>query len=114
MKKIKFLMLIFIMLLIILFPLTINAVQINTNDYSVDEPAYSKGMYRFGAVIASTIQIIGTIVSAGTMIIIGIRYVVGSSEEKAEFKERMLPYLIGAMLLFGATNAVKILYEVFK
>lgn len=70
-------------------------------------------MYKFGGSVAGIIQIVGTIVSAGAMIIIGIRYVVASADEKAEYKERMFPYFIGAVLLFGASNIVNILYKMF-
>ena len=46
--------------------------------------------------------------------IIGIRYVMASADEKAEYRERMLPYFIGAVLLFGASNVVNIIFEIFN
>ena len=36
--------------------------------------------------------------------VIGIKYMMGSAEEKAEYKKTMLPYLIGAIILFAAVN----------
>ena len=32
---------------------------------------------------------------------LGIKYMLGSAEEKAEYKKDMIPYLVGAFLLFG-------------
>lgn len=115
MKKNKVIVMMAILILTIIIPLTINATQIEPDKY------YSKGpssadvqqMYKFGGNIAGIVQIAGTIVSAGALIVIGIRYVVASAEEKAEYKERMVPYIIGAVLLFGATNIVNILYKSF-
>lgn len=118
MKKSKVIVLILIMISLIIFPLTINATgyQIDPDDYKTNGPKAEevKHMYTFGGSIAGIIRIAGTIVSAGTLIIIGIRYVVASVDEKAEYKERMLPYIIGAVLLFGASNIVNILYEISK
>ena len=34
--------------------------------------------------------------------ILGIKYMTGSAEEKAEYKKTMVPYLVGAVILFGA------------
>lgn len=116
MKKTKLIVTILIVLLVIIFPLTIKASRINPDDYKSNGPnaADVKDMYKFGGSVAGIIQIIGTIVSAGTMIIIGIRYAVASADEKAEYKERMFPYFIGAVLLFGASNIVKLAYNLFS
>lgn len=116
MKKTKFIVSIFIIILMVIFPLTINASQINPDIYDSGGPSADdlKDMYTFGGAVAGVIQVVGTIVSVGTMIILGIRYVVSSAEEKAEYKERMLPYFIGAVLLFGASNVVNIIYKMFR
>ena len=116
MRKIKVITLISIMLLLIIFPLTVNASQINPDSYSSSGPSAAdvKDMYAFGGSIAGVIQVVGTIVSAGALIIIGIRYVVASADEKAEYRERMIPFVIGAVLLFGASNLVNIIYKMFS
>ena len=36
----------------------------------------------------------------------------GSVEEKAQYKETMKPYLIGAIMLFGITNILYIIQSV--
>lgn len=116
MKKSKIIVSILIIMLLLIFPLTINATGINPEDYKSNGPSTGdvKDMYKFGGSVAGAIQIIGTIVSVGAIMILGIRYMVASADEKAEYKERMLPYLIGAILLFGASNVVKIIYNIFK
>ena len=113
-RIIKILMLLII--LTIIFPLTINAFQINPDSYESSGPSTSdvKDMYKFGGSVAGVIQIVGTIVSVGAMMILGVRYMLGSADEKAEYKERMLPYFIGAVLLFGASNIVKIVFNIFN
>ena len=115
MKKSKVIISMLIMLLILIFPLTIDAAQINPDDYQASGPTASdvKDMYKFGGSIAGVVQIAGTIVSVGVMMLLGVRYMLASADEKAEYRERMLPYFIGAILLFGASNIVNIVYKMF-
>lgn len=114
MRKTRIIVFILILLSLVILPLKINAATINPEKYKPSElnSADIEDMYQFGGSVAGVIQIIGTIVSAGTLIIIGIRYVVASVEEKAEYKERMIPYVIGVVLLFGATNIVGIIDKI--
>lgn len=57
-----------------------------------------------GGKIIGGIQAVGNIVSIAILIVLGIKYMMGSAEEKAEYKKTMIPYLVGAILIFAATN----------
>ena len=46
--------------------------------------------------------------------IIGVRYIMGSVQEKAEYKQTMWPYVIGAVLIFAGTTLVDIIYRAFQ
>ena len=39
----------------------------------------------------------------GILIVLGIKYMMGSTAEKAEYKKTLMPYFIGALLIFGAS-----------
>ena len=52
---------------------------------------------------------IGSIVSVAALILIGIKYILGSVEEKAEYKKTLKPYLIGAVMVFAITNLLGII-----
>lgn len=116
MKKTKVIISMLIIIFIIIFPLMANAVQINPDNYNTSGPSSTdvKEMYEFAGAVAGIIQVAGTIVSVGAMMIIGIRYMVSSADEKAEYRERMIPYFIGAALLFGASNIVNVIYKMFR
>ena len=43
--------------------------------------------------------------------ILGIKYMLGSVEEKASYKKSMMPYLIGSVLIFGAVNVTATIYS---
>ena len=62
--------------------------------------------------ILGVIQVIGTIVSVAMLMVIGIKYLLGSVEERAEYKDTLKPYLIGAFLLFSGTTVPQIIYKI--
>lgn len=66
-----------------------------------------------GNLVLGLIQNIGTFIAVGILMILGIKYMIGSTEEKASYKKSMLPYLIGAILLFGAVNITAYVVETF-
>ena len=119
MKKTKLLFVMLVAVLVLIFPLTINASdgsKINPEKYNSSGPSDSDvaEMYKFGGSVAGVIQVVGTAVSVGAMLIIGIRYVMASADEKAEYRDRMIPYFIGAVLLFGAVNIIKIIDSIIN
>ena len=60
------------------------------------------------------IQVIGIIVSVLILMILGIKYMMGSAEEKAEYKKVFIPYIVGAVLLFSATTIANAIYNALK
>lgn len=63
-------------------------------------------------VILGVINTIGVVVSIVTLMVVGIKYMLGSVEEKAEYKKSMGMYLLGAFLVFSITTLPNILYNV--
>ena len=62
--------------------------------------------------ITSTIGVIGIIVSVVTLILIGIKFMTGSIEEKAEYKKSMIPYLIGVFIFLTITQLLNIIVKI--
>jgi len=46
--------------------------------------------------------------------VLGIKYMIGSADQKAEYRKSMLPYLIGAILIFASTSLADIIYSWVK
>lgn len=67
-----------------------------------------------GNKIIGAIQLIGSIVSVLTLVVLGIKYMAGSVEERAEYKKTMMPYVVGAVMVFAITNLLKILENVIS
>ena len=64
-----------------------------------------------GKRVMGIIQAVGMIVSVAVIMVLGIKYMMGSAEEKAEYKKTMIPYVIGAILLFAATTIANAVYN---
>ena len=58
------------------------------------------------------IKMTGTISSVIFISILGIKYMLGSVEEKAEYKETMKPYVIGCVLIFGTAQILGIISNI--
>lgn len=67
-----------------------------------------------GKNIVSVISSVGIVVSVLAIAAIGIKYMIGSLEERAEYKKSLMPYLIGAVLVFGASTIAQIVYQFVK
>lgn len=108
----------------IILTLIILIIPINSYAGSIFDPVINPDGYDPGTIqqsselngIANTvlglIYYIGVFISVGMLMVIGIKYMTGSVEEKVQYKETMVPYVIGAVLLFGGINILKIIYNV--
>ena len=67
---------------------------------------------RVGQGIIKVISTIGSICSVIVLVIIGIKYMLGSTEEKAEYKKTLFPYVIGGFLVFGASVIASAIYNI--
>lgn len=72
---------------------------------------YDKAFAMTGTIV-NGLTLIGTVVAIVGIMILGIKYMMGSVEEKAQYKKTMIPYLIGCVLIFAITRIVSIIYNV--
>ena len=54
--------------------------------------------------IIEVIRVIGIIVTVISLMLLGIKYMTGSVEEKADYKKTMIPYLIGVVIFFSLST----------
>ena len=81
---------------------------------AVGTPNYGNtaGVQDFGSKLVGIIQVVGIVIAVVVLMIIGIKYMMGSAEEKAEYKKTMIPYVVGAILIFAATTIVNVVYQI--
>lgn len=61
--------------------------------------------------IINVVSIVGSAAAIVILIVLGVKYMMGSAEEKAEYKKTLLPYIIGAVFVFGASVLTKVIYN---
>lgn len=102
-----------VLMLMLMFTIVMGTVSNADSASIVDEltsgggSADTTGIQGVGTNIVSIITTIGIIVAVVVLLILGIKYMMGSASEKAEYKKTMIPYLVGAVLIFGASAIAK-------
>lgn len=83
----------------------------NPSDITADY-SHTGGISTIGGQIIGIITTVGVVVSVVVLVVLGIKYMIGSAEEKAEYKKTMIPYIIGAILVFAASTIASIVMSV--
>lgn len=65
-------------------------------------------------VLVGGVRAVGTVVAVIALTILGIKYMFGTTENKAKYKESMIPYIIGVVMLAVTINILGMLYNVFS
>lgn len=76
----------------------------------VDDPGK---LSDFSSSLYTILVVAGTAVTVIIGVVLGVKYMVGSVDEKAEYKKMLLPYLAGCIAIYGSLGiwqlAIKIL-----
>ena len=88
------------------------AVSLQPNGIVVKDPE-GDTIGDVGGKIIGILQTVGVVLSVIVLIILGIKYMMGSAEEKAEYKKTMIPYIVGAALIFAASAFAQVIYGFF-
>ena len=65
----------------------------------------------FGNNILGIVSTGASVIAVIILIVLGIKYMMGSAEEIAEYKKTLLPYLIGAIFVFGAGEICSVIFN---
>lgn len=108
-KKI-FLILIITFLLVNIFNVVL---AINPDTYKPADPTTDDAveMVEKVGIILGGIRNVSVVVSVIVLMIMGFKYIIGSVEEKANYKSSMLPYVIGCVLAVSGTTIVSYIYN---
>ena len=71
----------------------------------------TEGITKLGQQLMGILSTIGIVLSVLVLMVLGIKYMMGSAEEKAEYKKTMIPYIVGAILIFGASTIANMVYN---
>ncbi len=102
-------------IVIVLMTLTSTAFALNSpsgvlTNVTLNHDAENK-ITGVGNQIATIIRTVGMIIAVIILMVLGIKYMMGSSEEKASYKKTMIPYIVGAVLLFAASGLAGMIFD---
>ena len=107
---------ILIVLIIIFLLLTIssNVFAINPDTYKPSDPTTeeAKQVTQKVGIILGVVRNASVIVAVIVLMIIGIKYMLGSVEEKANYKATMIPYIIGCLMAVAGSTLITYIYDV--
>lgn len=79
-----------------------------TPDYSVNTDGFAKA----AAKILGAIRNIAAIISVIIIAVLGIKYMIGSTEERADYKKSFIPLIVGIVVVLAATTIATTLFSV--
>ncbi len=107
-KKIIFIVLIFFVILSI--------IQIDVQATSVSDlpgtPLSNPKAKEIGNKAITIFTTVGSVLSVIVLIVLGLKYMIGSVEEKAGYKKSLMPYIIGCAFVFMANVITTIIYNI--
>ncbi len=105
---------ILVMVMLIILPITVYGYGgINTNVVIGNTSAASSSVVMTNNIVG-TLQVLGTIISVAALIIIGIRYMISSVDDKAQLKGVIPYYVAGAVLVFATSNILALAHSVMQ
>lgn len=84
----------------------------NLAEWIVDNDITSEKIQSRAQIVMGIVNIVGVISSVVVLMILGIKYMSSSIEEKAEYKKTFIYYVLGAVLLFVAPTLANIIYNI--
>ena len=114
MKKIKIITTIMIAIILLLQIMSTvcmaESKTIETDNYKTSIEGYSQAENKAKGIV-TVLRTIGIAVAIIGILVLGIKYMAGSVEARADYKKSMIPYLIGCIMLFAITTLLSIIYD---
>lgn len=114
MKKVIKLFLLLVVLLSLSLIFTNNYVyaDINVNTYTPEGSIDETIVTSYGNKISNVLVLIGIIVAVIALMVLGLKFIMASVTEKAEYKKFLLPVVIGIFIIASITGIVSLLANI--
>lgn len=112
MRKINKILTVFV-IIILLTSVCFNVfAAIDPDDYEPTDPTVTESseMTKRVGVILGIVRNISAVVAVISMMILGIKYMFASVEDRANYKTTMMPYIIGCVMAVSGTAIVSFIY----
>lgn len=106
----KVIVALFIILTIVMIGVSSFA-TVTPDSFTPQDPTNVTNITNLGGKIIGVVRTVGVLVAVVILLVLGIKYMMGSAEEKADYKKSMIPYIVGAILVFAASTIAGIVYD---
>ncbi|MCF0125224.1 MAG: TrbC/VirB2 family protein [Clostridia bacterium] len=102
-----------VILIVMIISLSATVFALTPGDISGDADGVkgAEQITSIGKKVVGVFQIVGIVLSVIVLTVLGIKYMMGSAEEKADYKKSFIPYIVGAVLIFAASALAQVLYD---
>lgn len=87
---------------------------LSPEDYKPNQITEMAYAFSKASIVLGFIRNISIVVSVIVLMTIGVKYIIGSVEEKANYKQTMVPYVIGCIMAVSGTTLVAFIYNAFN
>lgn len=110
-KTIKIVSIILMAMVLIFSIANMTLAEVNPADLKGTDPTDVSAVTGFGNQIIGILRIVGSIAAVIILMVLGFKYMMGSAEDKADYKKSMIPYLVGAICIFLAPMIAGAVYD---
>lgn len=112
-KVLSILMMVAVLTMAVAAPVLANGAQVDVNSIT---PTYgdSTSMKTLAGKILGFIRNIAIVGGVVVIAVLGVKYMMGSLEEKAEYKKSMIPLIVGIVVVMSASTIAKLLFDTFS
>ena len=93
--------------------ITISKIDINPDDYKPEINSSDRFNNIVGSILG-VLQVLGIILMVIGIAIIGLKTILGSADEKAEYQGKTIGILVGAAIIFGISTITKFIISVIE
>ena len=97
----------------IIISMPVFADSVGGYEFNIETPDNTTEATNVAGSILAMVQWISVVGGVIVITIIGIKYMIGSLEEKAQYKKSLLPLVVGIFIVVMATTITRILFEAF-
>lgn len=113
-KTMKILTILLLVIMLISVASNVFAAELTPDGITPDFSGDASKMQATAGKIMGMIRNIAVIASVIIIMILGVKYMLGSVEEKADYKKSFMPLIIGIILVVAATSIATFIFNMAK
>ena len=110
-KTLKVLAIVLMIIALVMISTNVFAQAINPSDLQASYNGDDGGLAMKAGQIMGMIRNVAVIASVIILMVLGVKYMLGSVEEKAEYKKSFIPLIIGIILVVSATAIASFIFN---